>query len=58
VEYHGTMESCSDKFHVDFPNVVRACACSAYRVGMARCLAVFSSDRSDRLASPSEKNKN
>jgi hypothetical protein len=22
VEYHATMESCSDKFHVDIPNVV------------------------------------
>jgi hypothetical protein len=22
VEYHATMESCSDKFHVEIPNVV------------------------------------
>jgi hypothetical protein len=33
VEYHATMESCSDKFHVDIPNVVRAragCTSSAH----------------------------
>jgi hypothetical protein len=38
VEYHATMESCSDKFHVEIPNVVRARARCAYRVHMARCL--------------------
>jgi hypothetical protein len=51
------MESGSAKFHVDIPNVVRARACCAYRVRMARGPTVFSSDRSDRLASPSVKNK-
>jgi hypothetical protein len=38
VEYNATMESCSDKFHVDIPNVVSARARCAYRVRMARCL--------------------
>jgi hypothetical protein len=51
------MELCSDKFHMDISSVVGARACCAYRVRMERCLTVFGSDRSERLAFPSE-NKN
>jgi hypothetical protein len=64
-KYHATMESYSDKFHVDIPNVLLARARCAYCVRMARCLlcahgavsTVLSSDCSDRLASLSEKKK-
>jgi hypothetical protein len=34
------MLPCSDKFHVDIPNVVSARACCAYRVRMARSISV------------------
>jgi hypothetical protein len=37
MEYHATMESCSDTFQIDIPNVVWARACCAYRARMARC---------------------
>jgi hypothetical protein len=52
VEYRDTMEPCSDKLHVDIPNVIGACDCCIYRVHVARSLAVYGSDRSDRLDSP------
>jgi hypothetical protein len=32
------MESCSDKFHIDIPNVLCARARCTYRLRMARCL--------------------
>jgi hypothetical protein len=56
VEYQATMESCPDKFHVDIPNVAGARPCCTYGNHILR-LHVLSSDRSDRLACPSE-NKN
>jgi hypothetical protein len=31
VEYHATLESCSDKFEVNIPSVVRVSACNTYR---------------------------
>jgi hypothetical protein len=58
VEYHAIVESCSDKFHVDIPNVVGARGRCTCRVRTARSLTVFPSDRSERLSSPSERKKN
>jgi hypothetical protein len=57
VEYHATMESCSDKFHVDIPNVVSR-PCCTYGKHIYPCHVLITSDRSDRLASPSETNEN
>jgi hypothetical protein len=35
-EYRATVESCSERFHVDMPNVMRARACCTYRDHMMR----------------------
>jgi hypothetical protein len=49
-EYHATVESFSDKFQVDIPNVVGARACCT-------ALIILGSDRFDPLPPPSERNK-
>jgi hypothetical protein len=41
VEYHAIVESCSDKFHVDIPNVVGARGCCTCRVRTARSRLYF-----------------
>jgi hypothetical protein len=57
VEYHATMESCSDKFQTDIPNVVLARARCGLPCEHGALSTVLSSDLSERLASPSEKRR-
>jgi hypothetical protein len=56
VEYHATMESCSDQFHAIF-QTSRELVLVVLTVSTFCACHVLSSDRSDRLASPLEKNQ-